>query len=299
MSFGQVVIGPPGSGKTTYCVGMKEFLEGLGRSVVVVNMKWANENLPYKADIDINDLITLEDAMREEALGPNGGMIFCLEFLANNLAWLDQEMRRFPKGYFLLDCPGQVELYTNNSAVKSILERLQRRDYRVGFVGLLTLQLVGVHLVDSHYCTDLAKFVSVLLVSLKTMLMLELPHVNALSKLDLMESYGQLAFNLEFYTEVMDLNHLVERLEESAMGPRYHRLTRALCELIQEFGLVNFHPLMVEDKVSMAGLLSAIDKAGGYIYGGLAPDNQAIQLSAVRIDNSDELVAYMQDRYLQ
>ena len=29
--YGQVVIGPPGSGKSTYCKGMKEFLEGLGR----------------------------------------------------------------------------------------------------------------------------------------------------------------------------------------------------------------------------------------------------------------------------
>lgn len=49
----------------------------------------------------------------------------------------------------------------------------------------------------------------------------------------------------------------------------------------------------------MAALLSSIDKAGGYIYGGLAPDNQSIQLSAVRIDNSDEVVSYMQDRYLR
>jgi hypothetical protein len=31
MVFGQVVIGPPGSGKTTYCNGMSQFLSLVGR----------------------------------------------------------------------------------------------------------------------------------------------------------------------------------------------------------------------------------------------------------------------------
>jgi hypothetical protein len=32
MVYGQVVIGPPGSGKTTYCNGMSQFLRLIGRS---------------------------------------------------------------------------------------------------------------------------------------------------------------------------------------------------------------------------------------------------------------------------
>ena len=31
--FGQVVIGPPGAGKTTYCKAMQQFLTALGRKV--------------------------------------------------------------------------------------------------------------------------------------------------------------------------------------------------------------------------------------------------------------------------
>lgn len=56
----------------------------------------------------------------------------------------------------------------------------------------LLFQLTAVHLVDSHYCTDPAKFISVLCTSLATMLHVELPHVNLLSKMDLIEHYGKL-----------------------------------------------------------------------------------------------------------
>lgn len=86
--FGQVVIGPPGAGKTVYCNGMSQFLAGFGREVAVINLDPANDILPYKADIDISDLITLSDVMDSLKLGPNGGLIYCMEFLEKNLDWL-------------------------------------------------------------------------------------------------------------------------------------------------------------------------------------------------------------------
>ena len=54
------------------------------------------------------------------------------------------------------------------------------------------MQLTAVHLVDAHLCSDPGKYVSALLLSLSTMLHLELPHVNVLSKIDMIESYGTL-----------------------------------------------------------------------------------------------------------
>ena len=61
--------------------------------------------------------------------------------------------------------------------------------------GIHFMQLTAVHLVDAHLCSDPGKYVSALVLSLSTMLHLELPHVNVLSKIDLIESYGKLGTN--------------------------------------------------------------------------------------------------------
>jgi len=44
--YGQIVIGAPGAGKTTYCDGMQQYLKLLGRDCHVVNLDPANEVPP-------------------------------------------------------------------------------------------------------------------------------------------------------------------------------------------------------------------------------------------------------------
>ena len=130
-SFAQLVIGPPGCGKSTYCRGMKEFLSGLGRKVAVVNLDPANEALPYQCEIDLKELITLQDTMEKLRLGPNGSLVYCMEFLEKNLEWLHTQMQKYRGHYFLFDCPGQVELYTHHQSVKNIAAQLQSWNLKV------------------------------------------------------------------------------------------------------------------------------------------------------------------------
>jgi len=73
-------------------------------------------------------------------------------------------------------------------------------------------RLAAVELVDAHLCSDGGKFLAALLLSLASMLHLELPHINVLSKADLVEAYGQLHFNLDFYTEVQRAHHCMNDL---------------------------------------------------------------------------------------
>jgi GPN-loop GTPase len=126
---------------------------------------------------------------------------------------------------------------------------------------------VVVHLVDAHYITDPSKYISVLLLCLRSMLQLDLPHINVLSKIDLLNQYGPLAFNLDFYTEVQDLSHMLPLLETDPRLKKYAKLNEAIVELVDGFGLVAFETLCVEDKLSMTHLLQAIDRAGGYAFG--------------------------------
>ena len=52
-----------------------------------------------------------------------------------------------------------------------------------------------MHLVDAHLCSDPGKYISALLLSLSTMIHLELPHINenyVEFKIDLIENYGKL-----------------------------------------------------------------------------------------------------------
>jgi len=131
LRFGQVVIGPPGSGKTTYCRAMQEFLTQLGRKVVIVNMDPANEGLPYSCAVDIAELVALDDVMEGLKLGPNGGLIYSMEYVEVNMDWLEKKLKEHGDCYFLFDCPGQVELYTHHTSVKNIFAQLSKWNFRV------------------------------------------------------------------------------------------------------------------------------------------------------------------------
>lgn len=89
MPFAQLIIGPPGSGKSTYADGMHQFLSALGRKCSVVNLDPANDHTNYPCALDIRDLVRLEDVMEEEGLGPNGGVLFALEEVEQEGGWLE------------------------------------------------------------------------------------------------------------------------------------------------------------------------------------------------------------------
>ena len=139
MPFGEIVVGSPGSGKSTYCYGKHQLLTALSRPISIVNLDPANDNIPYPCAIDIASLITLQDVMDTYGLGPNGGMLYCMEYLDENFDWLDEKLKALGKdAYVVFDLPGQVELSTNHESLKKIIGKLAKSGFRVSNVSIAT-----------------------------------------------------------------------------------------------------------------------------------------------------------------
>ncbi|TGZ57802.1 hypothetical protein CRM22_009857 [Opisthorchis felineus] len=311
--FGQLVIGPPGSGKTTYCAAMADFLTNLERKVHVVNLDPANDTLPYCCSVDLSDLIRLEEVMDYLSLGPNGGLIYCMEYLYTNRDWLADRLSKLkqkdPKCYLIFDCPGQVELYTHHPVTRQLIAYLTQKTHQIPggkdesatIVEGLGLQLTAVHLVDSHYCSDPGKFISCLLTSLSTMLQLSLPHVNILSKADLIEQFGELEFNLDYFTEVLDLQYLVDKINKNndPFLAKYERLNQALISIIQDQSLVQFLLLDIQNMSHLERVMRYADRANGYVFG---PDEQrnlqALMHSASGVELTPDWIGLAQEKYM-
>lgn len=96
MPFAQLVIGPPGAGKSTYCDGMHQFLGAIGRKSSIVNLDPANDATSYPCALDVRELVTLEEIMGDTeggSLGPNGGVLYALEELEGNFEWLEEGLK--------------------------------------------------------------------------------------------------------------------------------------------------------------------------------------------------------------
>lgn len=111
----------------------------IGRECSVVNLDPANDKTNYPCALDIRNLVTLEEIMSDDQLGPNGGVLYAFEELENNIEWLENGLKELEDSYVLFDCPGQVELYTHHNSLRNIFFRLQKMGYRVGSSAYLHL----------------------------------------------------------------------------------------------------------------------------------------------------------------
>lgn len=73
--------------------------------------------------------------MDEHGLGPNGGMLYCIEYLEANFDWLEEQLRAAGllagDAYVVFDIPGQVELSSDHASLKNIIGKLEKLGFRV------------------------------------------------------------------------------------------------------------------------------------------------------------------------
>ena len=82
--------------------------------------------------VDIRDLISLDDVQEMENWGPNGGLIYCMEHLIENIDWLMEELSEFADDSFILfDCPGQIELYSHLDVMTRLANTIKKGGYNL------------------------------------------------------------------------------------------------------------------------------------------------------------------------
>jgi hypothetical protein len=249
---------------------MQHHAETLGgprkRTIHVANLDPAAEDFGYHVAFDIRDLISVEEVMEELNLGPNGGLVYCMEYLLNNLDWLQDELDAFgDDDYLILDCPGQLELYTHIPLMRNVIDRMRMWGY--------ANSMAAVFLLDATFVADTSKFLSGSLLSLSAMIALELPHINVLTKCDLLpEEDVERILDLGSATELWDR----EQDKHSLMAANYEdgteeqrqlerrrrnrqRLTDAICQLLDDYTMVSFLPLNIRDEDSIDHVLSCVD----------------------------------------
>ena len=105
-------------------------------------------------------------------------------------------MDGYEDDYLIFDCPGklqpvtssalilnsnrgssgQIELYTHFPIMKSVCETLQKWNFNI----------CGLYLIESQFIEDVTKYFSGVLSALSAMINLEIPHINVMTKMDLL-----------------------------------------------------------------------------------------------------------------
>lgn len=211
--------------------------------------------------------------MEEMGLGPNGGLIYCFEFLMENLDFLSDALDSLTEEYLIIfDMPGQIELYTHIPILPSLVKFLSRP-------GSLDIRLCAAYLLEATFIVDRAKFFSGTLSAMSAMILMEMPHINILSKMDLIKGQVRKKDLKKFITpdttlieedpEVVARRKAGENVEEEVADPQdtgammrgasFRRLNTAVASLIENFSMVSYLKLDASDEDSVAAILSYID----------------------------------------
>jgi hypothetical protein len=108
--------------------------------------------------------------------------------------------------------------------MKKFVDNLHRLGYRV----------CGVYLLDSQFVQDSAKFFSGVMSAMSVMVQLEIPHINVMTKMDLVPA-NQVHLLQKFFD--VDPSAIMEEAN-ATMNKKFHALNSALVRLVHLMKLI-------------------------------------------------------------
>ncbi len=220
-----------------------------GFDAVNVNLDPGAETLPYDPDVDIRDWISLKQVMEDYGLGPNGAQIMAADLVALNAKEVADVLEGYETDYFLVDTPGQMELFTFRESSRVVIDVFGRD---ASFL---------LYLSDPILSRQPSGLVSSLLLSATCQFRHAIPFLNVLSKCDLLEE-EQLKRILKWSS---DPYALYDALVEEGVSPK-SVLDVEFLKALESIGVYRrLTPVSSELPFGMEDVYSAIQEvfAGG------------------------------------
>jgi len=241
-------IGNAGCGKSALTSAFKNWMQINGFDAVTINLDPGAEWLPYAPDIDVKEWINTGKVMHEYGVGPNGAQIIAADLLALKIKNVREAMKEYVTDYYIVDTPGQMELFTLREASNIVIKAL----------GIENSMLF--YLFDPHLAKTPQGYVALLMQSLSAQFRLELPVAHVLTKTDLITQEEKEKI-LEWSN---DANELYEALVE-----RSSLYTNLSIEFFRALEIIDaFKPLIPASAETGEGLADIYAKAQDVFFGG-------------------------------
>lgn len=111
--------------------------------------------------------------------------------------------------------------------------------------------------------TEGSKFLSGTMAALSVMVNLELPHINLLSKMDLLSKSAKKQLDRFLEPDCHAILGDIE-LNSSRFNEKHRKLTEAIGRMIEDYSLVRFTPLNLKDHENLGDVLITIDNVLQY-----------------------------------
>lgn len=218
-AFRLFVMGPAGSGKSSFVAAFAEWLESYEIPYLTVNLDPAAEYTPYTPDVDVRVYVTAREVMEEYKLGPNGAIIASVDLMLNFIDQIEEEVEESAsEGYVIFDTPGQMEIFAFRKTGAEVIRELASERSSVAFI------------VDAALSKTPSAFVSQLFLASSVYYRFKLPQFNIFNKVDLLsDSERERMLNW-----VNDPSTLLNELEEELVGEE-RVIAKGLLETLQSF----------------------------------------------------------------
>lgn len=152
-------------------------------------------------DISVKDLVSASEVQELEGLGPNGAILYSMEFLKRNMQWLSESISNraaassAKKQFLLIDFPGQIECYVAYDTIDAILTHLLV-EHKHNLCGLL--------LSEAHSLLDARSLLCAGMSIAAQQVSLGIPVLSVASKGDLLSADQRTALNICLESGVAD-----------------------------------------------------------------------------------------------